>query len=109
VRNQLADLLDDTLCPSSTRPALFDGTRPYNFSLGTPLIEQPMIQAALNLLHFFSSYQTPQADISKILLSPFWSNYVKEADARGQLDAQCAKRRPRNYPLIRLSYLPNIS
>jgi probable DNA repair protein len=88
VRNQLADLLDDTLCPASARPALFGGTRPYNFSLGTPLIEQPMIQAALNLLHLFSSYHTPQADISKILLSPFWSNYAKEADARAQLDAK---------------------
>lgn len=86
VRNQLADLLDDTLCPASARPALFGGTRPYNFSLGTPLIEQPMIQAALNLLRLFSSYQITQADISKILLSPFWSNYAKEADARAQLD-----------------------
>jgi len=87
VRNQLADLLDDTFCPASARPALFSGTRPYNFSLGTPLIVQPMIQAALNLLRLFTSYQTSQADISKILLSPFWSNYAKEADARAQLDA----------------------
>lgn len=87
VRNQLADLLDDTLCPASARPGLFDSTRPYNFSLGTPLIEQPMIQAALNLLRLFSSYQLPQADFSKIVLSPFWSNVAQEADARAQLDA----------------------
>lgn len=99
VRNQLADLLDDTLCPASARPALFSCTRPYNFSLGTPLIEQPMIQAALNLLRLFTSYQTSQADISKILLSPFWSNYAKEADARAQLDAYMRENAAANLSL----------
>ena len=87
VRNQLADLLDDTLSPASARPALFDSARLYNFSLGTPLTEQPMIQTALNLLRLCSSYQLPQADFSTLLLSPFWSNYLLEADARAQLDA----------------------
>ncbi|MDX1913941.1 MAG: PD-(D/E)XK nuclease family protein [Methylophilus sp.] len=92
VRNLLADLLDDTLTPASARPTLFDCARPYNFSLGTPLIEQPMIQAALNLLRLFSSYRIPQADFSKVLLSPFWSNYQQEVDARAQLDARMREK-----------------
>jgi len=87
VRNQLADLLDDTLSPASARPILFDSARLYNFSLGTPLTEQPIIQTALNLLRLCSSFHLPQADFSTILLSPFWSNYILEADARAQLDA----------------------
>ncbi|HAJ72270.1 MAG TPA: DNA helicase, partial [Methylophilaceae bacterium] len=92
VRNLLADLLDDTFTPASARPALFECARPYNFSLGTPLIGQPMIQAALNLLRLFSSYRIPQADFSKVLLSPFWSNYQQEADARAQLDARMREK-----------------
>ena len=92
VRNQLADLLDDTLSPASARPALFDSARLYNFSLGTPLTEQPIIQTALNLLRLCSSYQLPQADFSTLLLSPFWSNYLLEADARAQLDASMREK-----------------
>jgi probable DNA repair protein len=92
VRNMLADLLDDVLTPSSLRPALFDQPRLYNFSLGTPLIEQPMIQTALNLLRLFSSYSIQQADFSKILHSPFWSNHPQEADARAQLDANMREK-----------------
>lgn len=92
VRNLLADLLDDNLTPASARPALFDSERLYNFSLGTPLMEQPMIQTALNLLRLFSSYRIPQADFSQVLLSPFWSNYVQEADARAQLDAKMREK-----------------
>lgn len=94
VRNTLADLLDDVLTPASVRPALHTSARQYNFSLGTPLIEQPMIQAALNLLHLFSSYTIQQADFSKILHSPFWSDYAQEADARAQLDAKMREKSP---------------
>lgn len=92
VRNLLADLLDDTLTPASARPAMFDCERLYNFSLGTPLVEQPMIQTALNLLHLCSSYRMPQADFSQVLLSPFWSNYTQEADARALLDAKMREK-----------------
>jgi exodeoxyribonuclease-5 len=92
VRNLLADLLDDTLNPASVRPALFDEARLYNFSLGKPLVEQPMIQTALNLLRICSSYSAQQADFSKVLLSPFWSNYLQEADARAQLDAKMREK-----------------
>jgi len=92
VRNQLADFLDDALTPASARPTLFDSKRLYNFSLGTPLTEQPMIQTALNLLRLCSSYSLPQADFSTVLLSPFWSNYTLEADARAQLDASMREK-----------------
>ena len=36
IRNQLADLLDDTFYPASVNPSQFDIPRNYNFSLGTP-------------------------------------------------------------------------
>ena len=101
VRNQLADLLDDTFYPASIRPSLADTTKNYNFSLGTPLIQQPIIQAALNLLRLLNSYQLQQADISAVLLSPFWSANQQEADARALLDAKMREQLPMQLSLTR--------
>ncbi len=99
VRNQLADLLDDTFYPASARPSLADDVKNYNFSLGTPLIQQPIIQAALNLLRLFSAYQLQQSDISAVLLSPFWSANQQEADARAMLDGKMRDKLPMNLSL----------
>jgi exodeoxyribonuclease-5 len=94
VRNRLADLLDDLLHPETAQPCEDTAARDYNFSLGTPLAQQPAIQAALNLLHLLGGYQLAQSDISRLLLSPFWSASVSEADARAQLDAQMRENLP---------------
>jgi probable DNA repair protein len=102
IRNQLADLLDDVFYPESVNPSQFDVPRNYNFSLGTPLSQQPMIQSALNLLRLFSSYNLQQADVSAVLLSPFWSNNSQEADARAQLDAKIREYLPMQFTLAQL-------
>ena len=94
VRNQLADLLDDVFYPASVRPSLAETVRHYNFSLGTPLAQQPVIQAALNLLRILTSYQFQQADMSSLLLSPFWSASQQESDARARLDARMREKLP---------------
>lgn len=101
-RNQLADLLDDVFYPASVRPSLADVTRHFNFSLGTPLSQQPIIQAALNLLRLFSSYQLQQVDVSSMLLSPFWSASQQESDARALLDAKVRDKSPMQFSLLRL-------
>ncbi len=102
IRNQLVDLLDDALMPVSVRPSLTDSTRCYNFSLGTPLAQQPIIQAALNLLRIMSSYQLQQADVSSSLLSSFWSASQREADARALLDTKMREKLPAQLTLARL-------
>lgn len=94
VRNRLADLLDDVFHSQTAQPCADTAARDYNFSLGTPLAQQPAIQAALNLLHLLGGYQLAQSDISRLLLSPFWSASVSEADARAQLDAQMRENLP---------------
>jgi probable DNA repair protein len=101
IRNKLADLLDDVFYPASVRPSLADTTRNYNFSLGTPLSQQPIIQAALNLLRMFSSYQLQQADVSSMLLSPFWSASQQESDSRAILDAKMREKLPVQFSLSR--------
>ncbi|MBC7756606.1 MAG: PD-(D/E)XK nuclease family protein [Bdellovibrio sp.] len=101
VRNQLADLLDDIFFPASLRPSLADVAKNYNFSLGTPLIQQPIIQAALNLLRLLTAYQLQQPDITTVLLSPFWSANQQEADARAMLDAKMRDKLPMQLSLAR--------
>ena len=100
IRSQLADLLDDVFYPTSVRHKLSGTARNYNFSLGTSLSQQPMIQAALNLLRLFSSYELAQADVSAVLLSPFWSASQQEADARAQLDAKMREHMPMQFKLM---------
>jgi exodeoxyribonuclease-5 len=99
VRNQLADLLDDVFYPESMRPSLAAMPRRYNFSLGTPLAQQPLIQAALNLLRLVTAYQLAYADVSAMLLSPFWSASQQEADARALLDARMREKLPMQFTL----------
>ena len=106
MRNQLADLLDDVFYPESVRPGLFEMPRNYNFSLGTPLAQQPIIQAALNLLRLLSHSSTkqpmPQSDYSAVLLSPFWSASTTEADARAMLDATMRDKLPMQFKVTSL-------
>jgi len=99
VRNQLADLLDDVLYPESVRPSLAAIPRRYNFSLGTPLAQQPVVQAALHLLRLVTAYQLAYADVSAMLLSPFWSASQQEADARALLDARMREKLPAQFTM----------
>lgn len=101
VRNLLADLLDDVFYPLSSRPDMADAPRHYNFSLGTPLSQQPMIQAGLNLLRLVATHQLQQSDVSTLLLSPFWSASHHEADARALLDASMREKLPVQFTLSR--------
>lgn len=102
VRNQLADLLDDVFYPMSVRPSLADMPRHYNFSLGVPLLQQPVIQAGLNLLRMLTVHPLQQADVSVLLMSPFWSASRQEADARALLDAVMREKLPMQFTLARL-------
>jgi exodeoxyribonuclease-5 len=101
VRNQLADLLDDVFYPLSIRPGMADMPRHYNFSLGTPLAQQPLIQAGLNLLRLMTVHQLQQSDVSVLLLSPFWSASHREADARALLEARMREKLPMQFSLLR--------
>lgn len=87
LRNRLADLLDDVLDPTSVRPSRGEAARIYNFSLGLPLAEQPLIKIALQLLALFSQHRITQTELSAALLSPNWSADQTEADDRARLEA----------------------
>ena len=88
LRNRLADLLDDVLDPTSVRPSRAETARIYNFSLGLPLAEQPLVKIALELLALFSQHRISQTALGAALLSPNWSADQTEADDRARLEAQ---------------------
>ena len=88
LRDTLAALLDEAFHADCVTPMLAQSARRYDFSLGVPLSSQPVIAAGLNLLRFGLQRQAlPQAEISELLLNPYWSASFSEADARAQLDA----------------------
>lgn len=101
VRNQLADLLDDVFYPLSVRPGYTQTLRHYNFSLGTPLAQQPIIQARLNLLRLVTSHTLQQDAVSALLLSPFLPAGVAEANACAVLDARMRDKLPMQFSLNR--------
>lgn len=88
LRARLSSLLDHVFHPHAVTPALAETSRCYDFSLGTPLSTQPVINAALDLLRLaIQKRSVMQADFSRLLLSPYWSASISEADARARLDA----------------------
>lgn len=88
VREKLHHLLDDALVPESLRPGSGDQPRPFNFSLGHNLAEQPLIRVALDLLSVATSRGAiEQRRLSGVLLAGGWSAADSEADERARLDA----------------------
>lgn len=103
VRARLAALLDDVLQPSAVSPALAEAPRHYDFSLGSPLSREPIVMAALDLLRLAASRrELAQQDFSGLLLGPYWSASLSEADARAQLDARMRRDLPGTLSLERL-------
>lgn len=63
-----------------------------NISLGRPLADYPLIDAALRLLRFAQA-PLPLADIGQLLLSPFLLGGVSEYNARARLDAELRRKK----------------
>ncbi len=105
IRNQLADLLDDTFHPETLQPSLYEAPRIMDFSIGAPLSEHTMIACGLRLLRLASNGQsTAQADLSALLLDSYWGDKA-ETDARHLLDAQMRKKLSRHVSLQSLLLL----
>lgn len=103
LRERLTALLDDVLHPAALSPALAETPRSYDLSLGASLSRQPLVKAALDLLRLAASrHHIEQQDFSRLLLGPYWSSNLVEADARAQLDAHMRAHLPVNVTLTRL-------
>jgi exodeoxyribonuclease-5 len=88
VRDCLEFMLDDALHPGWLRPDAAEVPRSFNFSLGRPLAELPLIRVALDLLALGGGRaRIEQAHFSRLLLAGGWSVSESEADGRACLDA----------------------
>jgi probable DNA repair protein len=103
LRAKLAALLDDVFHPQALAPAYAEIPRCYDFSLGLPLLQQPIIRTALDLLRLgWAKIPLLQSDISYLLHNPYWSSHSREADMRARLDARMRRDLPLNFGLMRL-------
>ncbi len=88
-RHRLECALDDVFHPEVLTSGRHDTPRVYNFSLGMPLGDQPLVRVALDWLGVCAARgRVEQKRLSQLLLSSAWSAGESEADARARLDAR---------------------
>ena len=94
-RDAIESALDDALHPALLRPSQVETPRNYNFSLGKPLTQNPLVAVALELIEFTcGSGEVEQARIGELLRHPCWSAAINEADARARLEAAMREKLP---------------
>ena len=88
LRSDIENIFDDVLTPSNlfSNDGQAHNNRPYNLSLGQPLADYPVIEAAFAILAL-QSKTIPLEDLGALLRSPFLGGAETEMIARAQLDA----------------------
>ena len=91
-RHLLQDTLEDVVCPSLIAPVKAEVPRPFNISLGQPLIQFPVVSAAFLILDILAlPHKVSQASIGQLMLSPFWSAVESEGQDRALIEVQMRK------------------
>jgi len=88
-RNAITAELDDALCPGAAAHAI--SARPYNLSLGEPLVSTPVVHAALTSLELLRP-RIPFSVASFVLRTPFLQAADSERSARAKLDIKLRQR-----------------
>ncbi|MBU0753358.1 MAG: PD-(D/E)XK nuclease family protein [Gammaproteobacteria bacterium] len=102
VRERLADMLDEALQPAALAPARAESPRRHDFSLGTPLARQPLVQVALELIGLASGRgRVEQARVGELMRGVYWSA-GDETDARHRLEARMREKLAPDITLERL-------
>ena len=90
-RARLTRLLDALLAPQRLLPGGQSLPRPWNISLGLPLHEHGMVQAALRVFTLGET-RLSLTTLSLALRCPFLAGYTEERDARALLDARLRRQ-----------------
>ena len=94
-------VLREELSPELENIAADSSSAPYEFSLGRPLLHEPMVQCALNLLQWVLR-PLGIGDLSQLLLSPYFANKGDEAFARAEFDTSGLRQELRLRPEVTL-------
>jgi ATP-dependent helicase/nuclease subunit B len=82
----LEDLLDEALAPERLLPGRGDAPRPWNLSLGQPLVDAPVVAAAFLALGL-AREELEYVELSRLLRSPFFGGAADEGGQRARLEA----------------------
>ena len=85
-RESIDSVLRELLSPELENIVADADLVPYEFSLGRPLSYQPMVQTALNLLHWALG-PLPLEQVNRLLLSSYFVPADQEKTARAEFDA----------------------
>lgn len=86
--NLIHDALQDQLAPETLYPALSEAPMPFNLSLGRSLDQYPLVAVAIDLLEIMTaSHEVAQAQLGRLLHSPYWSDGVGGLDSRAVVEA----------------------
>ncbi|GGA60454.1 ATP-dependent helicase [Edaphobacter acidisoli] len=103
-RAQMDRTFRGILAPELQNIAASEDTCPYEFSLGTPLAQTPMVRTALDLLHLaIGPISVDRA--SALVLSPYFSMEPAERAARAEFDVFEMRKAHRLRPEILLDWL----
>ena len=100
-RNEIMRVFLRALGPGDVLPGAPRAVRPFNISLGEPLIALPLVRAALDLVEF-SSRPIDFARVSRLIRSPFIAGAETEMAARARLDAKLRRNFEATVSLARL-------
>jgi len=100
-RREVARVFARAMRPAGHLPGAPREALPFNLSLGAPLSDDPLVEAALALLE--AGFQGLAFERwSRLLRSPFLAGAETELAARAQLDARLRGRLPARFTLPRL-------
>lgn len=97
----LEDLLDEALVPARLLPGQGETARPWNISLGLPLIDRPVIAAAF-LAFTLGRDSLEPGEASRLLRSPFLGGAAEEGGRRAALEARLREQMGDRVDVIRL-------
>jgi len=87
-RAEVIRLFDEALDVPGFRPAESQRQRSYNVSMGVPLVQVPIVRAALSLLSIArAGRRIPQVEMGSLLTGAYWAADVTEMGGRARLDA----------------------
>lgn len=96
--SRLSRVLDAQLAPQALLPGMSDTPRPWNISLGAPLIEHGMVRAAF-LVFTLGDARLELDTLGQALRSPFLGGFEQERDVRALLDARLRRQGERRVSL----------
>ena len=100
-RREVERHLREILTPSSGEVS--HRAKPWNVSLGKPLVEVPMVESAFDLLRWLEKRIDIQ-DVGRVLRSPWFSGATDEQNSRALLEKCLRENYPRQLKLSEIRY-----